>query len=83
VFVKREWADLDNTGVNFGTYAFLVDLGNVRMRVLRDFDTRLRRSIQEPSSTAVVDEWQTLFSLELAFEKSHGILYGITSYLAG
>jgi len=83
VFVKREWADLDNTGVNFGTYLFLVDLGNVRMRVLRDFDTRLRRSIQEPSSTAVVDEWQTLFSLELAFERSHGILYGITSYLAG
>jgi hypothetical protein len=82
VFVKREWADFDATGTNYGTYAFLVDLDNVRLRTLRGFDTHLRRDIQEPSSTAVVDEWQTLFSLELAFEKSHAILKGITSYSA-
>ncbi len=82
VFVKREWADFDATGTNYGTYAFLVDLDNVRKRTLRGYDTRLRQGIQEPSSTAVVDEWQTLFSLELAFEQSHGILKGITSYSA-
>ena len=82
VFVKREWADFDATGTNYGTYAFLVDLDNVRKRTLRGFDTRLRQGIQEPSATSVVDEWQTLFSLELAFEQSHGILKGITSYSA-
>ena len=82
VFVKREWADLPVTtvtGVNYGTYLFVVDLDHVRLRTLRGFDTHLRRNIQEPSSTAVVDEWQTLFSLELAFEQSHAIMYGITS----
>ena len=82
VFVKREWADLDNSGTNYGTYAFLVDLDYVRKRHLRGFNTRLRRNIQEPSSTAVVHEYQTLFSLEIGWEKVHGILKGTTSYAA-
>lgn len=83
VFVKREWADFDATGTNYGTYGFLVDLDNVRKRVLRDVGgTHLRRNIQEPSATSVIDEWRTCFSLELAFEKSHGILKGVTSYSA-
>jgi hypothetical protein len=82
VFVKREWADFDKTGTNYGTWGFLIDLDNVRLRTLRGFDTRIRRGIQEPSSTAVVDEWQTLFALECAFEQSHGIIRGITSYSA-
>lgn len=82
VFVKREWADFDKTGTNYGTWAFLLDLGHIRKRYLRGFNTRLRRNIQEPSSTAVVHEYQTLFSLEFAWEKAHGILKGITSYAA-
>jgi hypothetical protein len=82
VFVKREWADLSNTSTNYGTYAFLVDLDNVRLRFLRGMNTYIRRGIQEPSSTAVVDEWRTGFTLELGLEKAHGILYGITSYSA-
>lgn len=82
VFVKREWADFDNTGTNYGTWAFLIDLENVRRRYLRGFNTYIRKNIQEPSSTAEVHEFRTCFSLEFAQEKSHGILYGITSYSA-
>ncbi|HXJ62783.1 MAG TPA: DUF5309 family protein, partial [Actinomycetota bacterium] len=86
VFVKREWADFSigsaTDYTSYGTYAFLIDLDRVRLRNLRDFNTHLRQGIQEPSSTAVVDEWQTLFSLEFATEKAHGILYGTTSYSA-
>jgi hypothetical protein len=83
VVVKREWVDLDATGTNYGTYGFLLDMSNVRLRKLRDFPlSRLRRNIQEPSSTAVVHEYQSLFSLEFAQEKSHSILKGVTSYSA-
>jgi hypothetical protein len=82
VVVKREWADLDATGTNYGTYAFLIDMDYARLRNLRGFGTRLRRNIQEPSSTAVVHEYQTLFTLEFAWEKCHGILKGVTSYAA-
>jgi hypothetical protein len=82
VVVKREWADLDNSSTNYGTYGFLIDMDYVKLRPLRGFNTRLRRNIQEPSSTAVVHEYQTLFSLEFAWEKVHGIVKGITSYSA-
>lgn len=82
VFVKREWADFDNSGTNYGTYAFLIDMDYVRSRYLRGFNTRIRKNIQEPSSTAVVHEYQTIFSLEFGQEKAHGILKGVTSYAA-
>lgn len=82
VVVKREWVDLDNSSTNYGTYGFLIDMDNVRLRPLRGFNTHLRRGIQEPSSTAVVHEYQTLFSLEFAIEKTHGIVKGATSYSA-
>lgn len=82
VFVKREWADLDNSGTNYGTYAFLIDMDYVRLRHLRGLNTHIRRNIQEPSSTAEVHEYRTAFSLEFAWEKAHGILKGITSYSA-
>ncbi|MBI3936402.1 MAG: DUF5309 family protein [Betaproteobacteria bacterium] len=82
VFVKREWADFDKTGTNYGTYGFLVDMDHARLRTLRGLNTQLRRNIQEPSSTAVVHEYRTAFSLEFGWEKMHGILKGVTSYSA-
>ena len=83
VFVKREWADFDKTGTNYGTYGFLVDMDYVRIRHLRGVGkTHLRRNIEEPSSTAEVHEYRTCFSLELGWEKTHGILKGVTSYAA-
>jgi hypothetical protein len=83
VYVKREWADFDKTGTNYGTYAFLIDMDYVRMRFLRDVgSTHLRREIQEPSSTAIVHEVRSCFSLEFSWEKCHGILKGITAYSA-
>ena len=82
VVVKREWADFDATGTNYGTYGFLIDMDYARLRPLRGFNTRLRRNIQEPSSTAVAHEYQTIFSLEFGWEKVHGIVKGITSYSA-
>lgn len=82
IIVKREWADFDNSGTNYGTWGFLVDMNYVRIRYLRGMNTHLRRNIQEPSSTAVVHEYRTAFSLEIGQEKAHGILKGTTSYAA-
>jgi len=82
VFVKREWADLDNSGTNYGTNGFLIDMDFARLRELRGLATHLRRNIQEPSSTSTVHEVYTAFSLEFAWEKAHGLLKGVTSYAA-
>lgn len=82
VFVKREWADLDNSSTNFGTMGFLIDMDYARLRELRGLATHLRRNIQEPSATATVHEVYTAFSLEFAWEKAHGLLKGVTSYSA-
>lgn len=82
IFVKRDWSDFDKTGTNYGTYAFLVDMDYVRLRTLRGLNTHVRKNIQEPSSTAVVHEYRTCFSLEVGQESVHGILKGVTSYSA-
>lgn len=82
VYVKREWQDLDNSGTNYGTYGFLIDMDYARLRFLRGKNTYVRKNIQEPSSTAEVHEVRSCFSLEFAWEKAHGILKGVTSYSA-
>jgi hypothetical protein len=84
VIVKREWADFSAAADLYGTWAFLIDMDYVRIRYLRDVgNTHVRRNIQEPSSTAVVHEYRTCFSLEFAQEKAHGILKDVSSFSAG
>lgn len=82
VIVKREWADLDATGTNYGTLGFLIDMDYVRFRPLTESNTHIRRNIQEPSADAETHEYLTEFSLEFADEKTHGLLKGVTSYSA-
>ena len=84
VVVKREWADFaKSASSDYGTWAFLIDMDYARIRYLRDVgNTHVRRDIQEPSSTAVVHEWRTAFSLEFAQEKAHGLLKNVTSFTA-
>lgn len=82
IIVKREWADLDATGTNYGTWGFLIDMDYVRLRPLRDRNTQVRRNIQEPSADGETHEYRTEFSLEFAWEKTHAILKGVTSYSA-
>ena len=84
VVVKREWADFaKSASSDYGTWAFLIDMDYARIRYLRDVgNTHVRRNIQEPSSTAVVHEWRTAFSLEFAQEKAHGLLKNVTSFTA-
>lgn len=84
VIVKREWADFAKAASSdYGTWAFLIDMDYARIRYMRDVgNTHIRRNIQEPSSTAVVHEYRTAFSLEFAQEKAHGLLKNVTSFTA-
>lgn len=82
VIAKREWQDLSKTGVNYGTWAFLVDLDYVRLRPLRGYNTSVRKNIQPPDVTGVVHEVRTVYSLEVGWEATMGIVKGVTSYSA-
>ena len=83
VIVKREWAEFDKTGTNYGTWGFLIDMDYVRFRPFRDANTHVRRNIQEPSADAETHEYLTEYSLEFADEKCHAIIKGVVAYLAG
>jgi hypothetical protein len=82
VVVKKEWVDYDNTGTNFGTMAFLLDMDYIRWRPLRESRTQLRQNIQEPSATVVTHEYYTAHSLEFQEERVHGLLKGVVAYAA-
>lgn len=82
VVVKREWSDMSAAGSNYGTWAFLVDLDNVRLRPIPKRWNVIRKNIQEPSATAVVHEYRSEYSLEVGVESSMAILKNVTSYSA-
>jgi hypothetical protein len=86
VIVKRDWADLDKTSTNYGTWAFLIDMEYIRHRPLKnngvDRWMQLRRNIQPPDADAVIHEYLSEASFEFGWEKCHGILKGITGYAA-
>jgi hypothetical protein len=56
----------------------VLDLGYIKKRPLRDRGTRLLRNRQGNGVDSVVHEYLTEMSLEVAQEKTHGILKGIT-----
>lgn len=87
VFTKKEWSDFGTSASGqYGTWLFVVDMGNIRLRVLNgEHDVgmnKLRMNIQEPSSTGIVHEYRSCFSLELGIESAHGVLKNVTSYAA-
>lgn len=78
VITKREWG-LESTSLEGrGGWMVVLDLANIRKRPLRNRGTRLLRNRQGNGVDSVVHEYLTEMSLEVAVEKSHGILKGIT-----
>lgn len=83
VYVKREWSDLaSSAATDYGTSAFLIDLGNVRLRVLGGRWNQLLKDRQANDATLVTHEYRSVYSLEFRVEASHGYLRGVTSYAA-
>ena len=71
--VKHDLLEQDYSG-----YAFGVDTSNVMYRPLRD--TSLKMNIQDADSDTQKDEYLTEAGLQVNLEKTHAVLYGVTSY---
>lgn len=56
----------------------LVDIKNVKMRYLRDSNTKLRMNIQAPDVLAQDDEYLTIAGFQVIQEKSHAKMSGVT-----
>lgn len=77
VVVKKEWANYPS-GVNgYNGNMFVIDMTNVERRPLRDRDTKLFSSRQNPGEDRVLAEYLCEMSWEIAQERTHGLLTGI------
>ena len=81
VVVKKEWQefyDPTNNPKGYGSYGFLVDMSLVERRPLRDRDTKLLTEQQPKGKDTYAAEYMTEATYEIAHERAHGLIYGIT-----
>lgn len=78
VVVKRDWNDFSSSSSQYGGWGFSVNMDNVKYAPLQTRDTALLRDRQTPSADAIEEEYLTEFSVEVAQEKTHGIIKGVT-----
>ena len=78
VIVKREWGSYGATGYGLGGAIFVLDLGNVKRRPMRNRDTRLLPNRQGNGQDQVVFDYLTEMSFELKNETTHGAFFGVT-----
>lgn len=76
----REFQDYQTALTQFGGWAFLVDMNDVRMRPLRTRDTRYMENLQAPDEDSEKHEFRTEWSIEIGNEKNHAILKAVTAY---
>ena len=77
--VKKEWSKYPTANKGYGTYAFLVDMSYVERRPLRDRDTKLLTEQQPKGKDTYSAEYMREASFEVAHERAHGIITGVTS----
>lgn len=76
VITKREWGREATS--SRGGWMVVLDLAYIKKRPLRDRGTKLLRNRQGNGVDSVIHEYLTEMSLEVAQEKAHGLLTGIT-----
>lgn len=79
VVVKKEWAEFPVTNKGYGGYAFLVDMDYVWRRPLDGADTKLLTDRQPAGKDTVNAEYLTEATYEIAQERAHGLIFGITA----
>lgn len=79
VIVKREWGGMGATGYGLGGAIFVLDLGNVKRRPMRNRDTKLLPNRQGNGEDKVVFDYLTEMSFELKNETTHGAFFGVTA----
>ena len=73
--VKHDLLEQDYSG-----YGFAIDVDNIEYRPLNGRDTKLQTNIQANDSDTRKDEYFTEAGIGVKLEKSHSVLYGVTSY---
>jgi hypothetical protein len=78
IIVKREWNDIPEAD-KYGGCLFVVDNRNARRRPMRNRDTKLLTQRQGPGVDGEVNEYLTESTWQFSQEKTHGLIYGVTS----
>lgn len=76
VMVKRPWNDFSSSSSQYGGWIFGVDMDYVKIRPLRP--TALLRNRQANDADETTHEYLTEVSFEIAVEKNHFLVTGIT-----
>lgn len=79
VVVKRDWGEFQSTSSQYASWAFLVDMGSVKLRPLRGRNTKLLLNRQGNSEDQTVEEYLTETSFEVQQESKHEIIKNATS----
>lgn len=79
VVVKRDWNDFSSSASQYGSWAFLVDMGSVLFRPLRGRNTKLLLNRQGTSQDAVIEEYLTECSFQVEQEQKHGLIKNATA----
>jgi hypothetical protein len=84
IVLMREWQDYSTAGGQYGGWAFLLDMDDIRMRTLGEGDesrsTKLLKNRQAPDEDSTKEEYLTEFTLEIGNEKNHAVLKAVTAY---
>jgi hypothetical protein len=78
VITERAWGRETASGKGRGGWMAILDIGYIKKRPLRNRGTRLLRNRQGNGVDSVIHEYLTEMSIEVAVEKAHGLLTGIT-----
>lgn len=79
IFVKKDWAEFATASDQYGGWCFLLDHKYIRARPLTGSDTHLLPDQAPKGRDAVAGEFLTEMTWEFAQERTHGILFGITT----
>ena len=79
VVVKKEWSEFPVANNGYGGYLFLVDMDYIERRPLQDADTKLLTDRQPAGKDSYNAEYMTEATYEIAQERVHGLIYGITA----
>lgn len=79
VITKRNWGLESTSGLGRGGWMLVLDMAYIKKRPLRNRNTMLLKNRQGNGIDGVVHEFLTESSIEVAVEKAHGLLKGISS----
>lgn len=80
----REWQDYSTASTQFGGWAFLVDMSDVKMLTLgsgaKNRKTKLYEDRQAPDEDSKKSEYLTEWTFRIGNEKNHAVLKAVTAY---